>query len=67
MGTAGSDKIEDLVGKFPTMFWFLGKPDEQIKSLVDMMADLKKQGQDQRHGRDLRRPASLRPGIQRHR
>jgi branched-chain amino acid transport system substrate-binding protein len=44
MGTAGSDKIEELVGKFPTMFWFLGKPSEQVKALVDVMADLKKQG-----------------------
>ena len=44
MGTAGSNKLEELVQKFPTMFWFLGKPDEQIKSLVDTMAGLKKQG-----------------------
>jgi branched-chain amino acid transport system substrate-binding protein len=44
MGTAGSNKLEELVGKFPTMYWFLGKPDEQIKSLVGMMSDLKKQG-----------------------
>ena len=44
MGTAGSNKIEDLVGKFPTMLWFLGKPDEQIKSLVTTMASLKKDG-----------------------
>src|SRR5262245_59086377 len=41
MGTAGSDKLEDLVGKFPTMFWFLSKPSEQIKALVDVMADQK--------------------------
>jgi branched-chain amino acid transport system substrate-binding protein len=26
------------------MLWFLAKPDEQVKSLVDMMANLKKQG-----------------------
>jgi len=44
MGTAGSDKLEELVQKFPTMVWLLGKPGEQVKSLVDMMADLKKQG-----------------------
>jgi branched-chain amino acid transport system substrate-binding protein len=44
MGTAGSNKIDDLVSKFPTMFWFLGKPDDQVKSLVNMMAGLKKQG-----------------------
>lgn len=44
MGTAGSDKLEDLVGKFPTMFWFLSKPNEQIKALVDIMADQKGKG-----------------------
>jgi branched-chain amino acid transport system substrate-binding protein len=44
MGTAGSNKIDDLVGKFPTMLWFLAKPDEQVKSLVDTMAALKKAG-----------------------
>ncbi|HJZ43152.1 MAG TPA: amino acid ABC transporter substrate-binding protein [Hyphomicrobiaceae bacterium] len=44
MGTAGSDKLEELVQKFPTLFWMLGKPGEQVKSLVDMMSDLKKQG-----------------------
>jgi branched-chain amino acid transport system substrate-binding protein len=44
MGTAGSNKLEELVQKFPTMYWFLGKPDEQIKSLVDVMAGLKKEG-----------------------
>ena len=44
MGTAGSNRLEELVGKFPTMFWFLAKPDDQMKSLVGMMGDLKKQG-----------------------
>jgi branched-chain amino acid transport system substrate-binding protein len=44
MGTAGSNKLEELAQKFPTMLWFLAKPDEQVKSLVDMMTDLKKQG-----------------------
>lgn len=44
MGTAGSSKIDDLVKKFPTMLWFLAKPDEQVKSLVDTMAALKKAG-----------------------
>lgn len=44
MGTAGSNKIEQLVKRFPTMIWMLAKPNDQIKSLVDMMADLKKQG-----------------------
>ena len=67
MGTAGSDKIEELVQRFPTMFWFLGKPDEQIKALVDLLADLKKQGPDQRHGGRVRRAAPVRLGVQRHR
>ena len=44
MGTAGSNKIEELVGKFPTMLWFLAKPEDQTKALVDMMAGLKKDG-----------------------
>jgi branched-chain amino acid transport system substrate-binding protein len=44
MGTAGSNKIEELVQKFPTMFWFLAKPEDQTKALVDMMAGLKKDG-----------------------
>jgi branched-chain amino acid transport system substrate-binding protein len=44
MGTAGSDKLEDFVSKFPTMYWFLSKPSEQIKALVDIMADLKGKG-----------------------
>jgi branched-chain amino acid transport system substrate-binding protein len=44
MGTAGSDKLEELVQKFPTMVWMLAKPSEQVKSLVDMMAGLKAQG-----------------------
>jgi len=44
MGTAGSNRIDELVQKFPTMFWFLAKPDDQMKSLVNTMADLKKQG-----------------------
>ncbi len=44
MGTAGSDKLEDFVQKFPTMFWFLSKPNEQIKALVDLLADQKGKG-----------------------
>ena len=44
MGTAGSDKLEELVQKFPTMFWFLSKPNEQIKALVDLLADQKGKG-----------------------
>lgn len=44
MGTAGSNKIEEMVKRFPTMFWFLAKPEDQTKALVDMMAEAKKQG-----------------------
>src|SRR6185312_15035413 len=44
MGTAGSDKLEEFVSKFPTMFWFLSKPNEQIKALVDVMSGLKSTG-----------------------
>lgn len=44
MGTAGSDKLEDFVQKFPTMFWFLSKPSEQIKALVEVLADQKGKG-----------------------
>jgi branched-chain amino acid transport system substrate-binding protein len=44
MGTAGSDKMEELVAKFPTMFFFLAKNADQTKALVDMMAGAKKDG-----------------------
>jgi branched-chain amino acid transport system substrate-binding protein len=44
MGTAGSDKMEELVARFPTMFWFLAKNADQTKALVDMMAGAKKDG-----------------------
>jgi branched-chain amino acid transport system substrate-binding protein len=44
MGTAGSNKVEELVQKFPTMFWFLAKPADQTKALVDHMADATQQG-----------------------
>jgi branched-chain amino acid transport system substrate-binding protein len=44
MGTAGSNKIEELVQKFPTMFWFLAKPEDQTKAIVDVMAAAKKAG-----------------------
>lgn len=44
MGTAGSNKIEEMVKRFPTMLWFLAKPEDQTKALVDMMAGLKKEG-----------------------
>jgi branched-chain amino acid transport system substrate-binding protein len=44
MGTAGSDKMEEMVAKFPTMFFFLAKNADQTKALVDMMAAAKKDG-----------------------
>jgi branched-chain amino acid transport system substrate-binding protein len=44
MGTAGSDKMEEMVTKFPTMFFFLAKNSDQTKALVDMMAAQKKDG-----------------------
>ena len=44
MGTAGSDKVEELVQRFPGMFWFLSKPSDQIKGLVGVMSDLKSKG-----------------------
>ena len=44
MGTAGSDRLEELVKQFPTMVWFLSKPSEQIKAIVDVMADQKGKG-----------------------
>ena len=44
MGTAGSDRLEELVKQFPTMFWFLSKPSEQIKAIVDLMAEQKSKG-----------------------
>ena len=44
MGTAGSDKMEEMVTKFPTMFFFLAKNADQTKALVDMMAAQKKAG-----------------------
>ena len=44
MGTAGSDKMEEMVTKFPTMFFFLAKNGDQTKALVDMMAAQKKAG-----------------------
>jgi branched-chain amino acid transport system substrate-binding protein len=44
MGTAGSDKMEEMVTKFPTMFFFLAKNADQSKALVDMMAKAKGEG-----------------------
>jgi branched-chain amino acid transport system substrate-binding protein len=44
MGTAGSDKMEEMSTKFPTMFWFLAKNALQTKALVDMMSKAKAEG-----------------------
>jgi branched-chain amino acid transport system substrate-binding protein len=43
-GTAGSDKMEEMVAKFPTLFFFLAKNADQSKALVDMMAKAKGEG-----------------------
>jgi branched-chain amino acid transport system substrate-binding protein len=43
-GTAGSDKMEEMVSKFPTFFFFLAKNADQSQALVDMMAGAKKDG-----------------------
>jgi branched-chain amino acid transport system substrate-binding protein len=43
-GTAGSDKMEEMVAKFPTLFFFLAKNADQSHALVDMMAAAKKDG-----------------------
>ena len=45
MGTAGSNKIEsEFAQKFPTALWFLAKPEDQTKAVVDLIAGLKKDG-----------------------
>jgi branched-chain amino acid transport system substrate-binding protein len=45
MGTAATNDIEKLTERFPTMFWMLGKPSDQVDSLVTMLAGLKASGQ----------------------
>jgi branched-chain amino acid transport system substrate-binding protein len=44
MGTAGSDDMEKMISKFPTMFFFLAPNALQMKALVDVMAGAKKDG-----------------------
>jgi branched-chain amino acid transport system substrate-binding protein len=44
MGTAGSDDMEKMISKFPTLFFFLAPNNLQTKALVDMMAGAKKDG-----------------------
>ncbi|MBY0530683.1 MAG: amino acid ABC transporter substrate-binding protein [Xanthobacteraceae bacterium] len=45
MGTAATDRINDLAPKFDNAFWMLGRPTEGVKALVDMLNDLRKKGQ----------------------
>lgn len=44
MGTASSNDIPKLVERFPTMFWFLGPPAEQVQAAVDFLSDQVKKG-----------------------
>jgi branched-chain amino acid transport system substrate-binding protein len=44
VGTGNSDKIPELVQRFPTTFWFLGVPSDGAKALVDLLSDLKQAG-----------------------
>lgn len=44
MGTAASNDIERLVTRFPTMFWLLAKPSEQVEALVEFLAGQVQQG-----------------------
>jgi branched-chain amino acid transport system substrate-binding protein len=45
MGTAATDRINDLAPKFDNAFWFLGRPTDGVKALVDLLSDLRKKGQ----------------------
>ena len=45
MGTAATDRINDLAPKFDNAFWMLGRPTDGVKALVDMLNDLRKKGQ----------------------
>jgi branched-chain amino acid transport system substrate-binding protein len=45
MGTAATDRINDLAPKFENAFWMLGRPTDGVKALVDMLNDLRKKGQ----------------------
>jgi branched-chain amino acid transport system substrate-binding protein len=45
VGTGNSDKIPELVQRFPTTFWFLGMPSDGAKALVDLLSGLKQAGQ----------------------
>ena len=45
VGTGNSDKIPELVQRFPSTFWFLGMPSDGAKALVELLSDLKQKGQ----------------------
>jgi len=45
VGTGNSDKIPELVQRFPSTFWFLGMPSDGANALVDLLAGLKQKGQ----------------------
>jgi branched-chain amino acid transport system substrate-binding protein len=45
MGTAATDRINDLAPKFDNAFWMLGRPSDGVKALVGMLNDLRKKGQ----------------------
>jgi branched-chain amino acid transport system substrate-binding protein len=45
VGTGNSDKIPELVKRFPTTFWFLGMPGDGATALVDLLSDMKQKGQ----------------------
>jgi branched-chain amino acid transport system substrate-binding protein len=45
MGTAATDRINDLAPKFENAFWMLGRPTDGVKALVDMLNDMRKKGQ----------------------
>ncbi len=45
MGTAATDRINDLAPKFDNAFWMLGRPSDGVKALVDMLNEMRKKGQ----------------------
>lgn len=44
VGTGNSDKIPELVGRFPTTFWYLGMPSDGAAAIVNTLEGLKKKG-----------------------
>jgi branched-chain amino acid transport system substrate-binding protein len=45
MGTAATNDIPELIKHFDNAFFFLGRPVDGVKALVDMLSDMKKKGQ----------------------